>query len=56
MVKDALHVVHHRAAGSDTHKMEITATVRLCGGPGDQVSDTRAFSALPERLDALTAG
>ena len=34
MMNDALHVVHPRAAGLDVHKMEITATVRLCDEPG----------------------
>ncbi len=55
MMKDALHVVHARAAGLDIHKMEITSTVRLCDGPGDPVCETKAFSALPEGLEALAA-
>ena len=55
MTKDALHVVHSRKAGLEIHKMETTATVRLCDGPGDPVCETKAFSALPEGLAALTA-
>ena len=55
MLKDALHVVHPRAAGLDIHKMEITATVRLCDGPGDPVCETKVFSALPEELEGVTA-
>ena len=55
MMKDALHVVHLRAAGLDIHQMEITATVRLCDGPGDPVCETKAFSALPDGLAALAA-
>ena len=31
MMNDALHVVLPRAAGFDVHKMEIAATVLLCG-------------------------
>ena len=30
MMTDPLHVVHARAAGLDVHKMQITASVRLC--------------------------
>ena len=33
MMNDDLHVVHTRAAGLDVHKLEITATVRLCAAP-----------------------
>ena len=55
MMKDALHVVHPRAAGLDIHKMEITATVRVCDGPGGPVCETKAFSALPDGLEALVA-
>ena len=53
MMNDALHVVHPRAAGLDVHKMEITATVRLCDEPGEPVCETRSFSALPPGLDEL---
>ncbi len=53
MMIDALHVVHPRAAGLDVHKMEITATVRLCGEPGEPVCETRTFSALPPGLEEL---
>ena len=44
MVNDALHVVHPRAAGLDVHKMEITATVRLCDKPGEPFCETRSFN------------
>ena len=53
MMNDALHVVHPRAAGLDVHKMEITATVRLCDAPGEPVCETRSFSALPPGLEEL---
>ena len=55
MVNDELHVVHARAAGLDVHKMEITATVRLCEGGGAPRSETRRFDALAPGLAALTA-
>ena len=47
MMNDELHVVHARAAGLDVHKMEITATVRLCGPVGVPACETRRFTALP---------
>jgi len=53
MVNDELHVVHARAAGLDVHKMEITATVRLCGAAGPPESETRRFEALPAGLREL---
>ena len=47
MMKDALHVVHPRAAGLDIHKMEITATVGVCDGPGGSgLRDEVLFFAL----------
>ena len=49
MMNDDLHVVHGRAAGLDVHKMEITATVRLCEAGGEPVCETRRFEALPRR-------
>ena len=39
MKTDAMHVVRPRAAGLDVHKMEITATVRICEGEGEPVRD-----------------
>ncbi len=53
MMNDDLHVVHARAAGLDVHKMEITATVRLCGAGGEPVCETRRFDALPEGLGEM---
>ena len=53
MVNDELHVVHARAAGLDVHKMEITATVRLCLADGPPVSETRRFEALPAGLGRM---
>ena len=44
MKTEGLHVVRPRAAGLDVHKMEITATVRLCEGEGEPVVETRCFS------------
>ena len=45
-----------RAAGLDVHKLEITATVRLCGAPGGEPTcETRTFSALASGLAALVA-
>ena len=44
-----------RAAGLDVHKMQITATVRLCeAGSGPARTATRTFSALPDGLRAMT--
>ena len=51
---DEMHVVHPRAAGLDVHKMQITASVRLCQPGGVVASATREFSALPEGLAELT--
>lgn len=53
MMNDAFHVVHPRVVGLDVHKMEITATVRLCDGPGEPVCETRNSSALPQGLEEL---
>ena len=53
MVKDVLHAVHPRAAGFEVHRMEITATVRLCDGPGEPVCETGSFRALPPGLEEL---
>ena len=37
MMSDTLHVVHARTAGVDVHKMQITASVRLCApGAGER--------------------
>ena len=55
MLNDELHVVHARAAGLDVHKMEITATVRLCVNAGEPVCETRRFDALAGGLAALSA-
>ena len=54
MQPDELHVVHARAAGLDVHKMQITASVRICQPGGGVQCATRQFSALPEGLRALT--
>ena len=51
---DQLHVVHPRAAGLDVHKLQITASVRLCQPGGGVQSATRQFSALPPGLSSLT--
>ena len=51
---DELHVVHRRAAGLDVHKLQITASVRLCRAAGGVECATRQFSALPVGLGALT--
>lgn len=53
MMNDEMHVVHARAAGLDVHKMEITATVRLCEGAGSPRCETRRFDALAPGLAAL---
>ena len=39
---DDLHVVHACAAGLDLHKVEVTATMRLCEGGGQPVCETAA--------------
>ncbi len=54
MLTDKMHVVHPRAAGLDVHKMEITATVRLCSPEGGD-SETEAFSILESRMRDLVA-
>ena len=54
MHPDEMHVVHARAAGLDIHKMQITASVRVCQPGGGVQCATRQFSALPAGLDALT--
>ncbi len=51
---DEMHVVHPRAAGLDVHKMQITASVRLCQPGGGVQCATRQFSALPDGLAELT--
>ncbi len=53
--EDGRHVRGARAAGVDVHKMEITATVRLCEGEGEPVVETRGFSTLPSGLDEMVA-
>ena len=55
MRNDELHVVHARAAGLDVHKMEITATVRLCVNAGEPVCETRRFDAHAGGLAGLSA-
>ena len=55
MKTDAMHVVCPRSAGLDVHKMEITATVRLCDGDGEPVMETRCFSTLPSGLEEMVA-
>ena len=55
MKTEGLHIVRPRAAGLDVHKMEITATVRLCEGEGEPVMETRCFSTLPSGLDEMVA-
>ena len=38
------------------HKLQITATVRMCAAPGSEPTcETRTFSALASGLDALVA-
>lgn len=54
MMNDELHVVHARAAGLDVHKMEVTATVRLCEGAGLPRFETRRFDALGPGLAELS--
>ena len=55
MKTEALHVVCPRAAGLDVHKMEVTATVRLCAGGGAPEIETRGFSTLARGLDEMVA-
>ena len=50
---DEMHVVHPRAAGLDVHKMQITASVRLCQPGGGVQCAARQFSALPAGLAEL---
>ncbi len=54
MINDDLHIVHSHAAGLDVHKMQITASVRLCEHAGESPRcDTRSFSALPDGLGQM---
>ena len=55
MKTEGMHVVRPRAAGLDVHKMEITATVRLCEGEGEPVVETRCFSTLPSGMEEMVA-
>ena len=50
MKTEGLHIVWPRAAGLDVHKIEITATVRLCEGEGEPVVETGCFSIPPSSL------
>ena len=53
---DLMPGVWPRAAGLDVHKMQITASVRLCEpGGGAPRTAVREFSALPLGLEELTA-
>ncbi len=52
---DSLHVVHARAAGLDVHKMQITASVRICAAGGETRVETRTFDALASGLDEMIA-
>ena len=56
MMTDNLHVVHACAAGLDVHKMQITASIRICvpGGGTPQV-ETRTFEALASGLSEMVA-
>ena len=54
MINDDLHIVHARVAGLDIHKMQITASIRICDPGGGQARcETREFSALPSGLALL---
>ena len=55
MKTDSLHVVHARAAGLDVHKMQITASVRICAAGGEPRVETRTFDALASGLDDMVA-
>ena len=55
MKTEGLHVVRPRTAGLNVHKMEITATVRLCEGGGEPEVETRCFGTLPSGLDEMVA-
>ena len=56
MPTDRTHVVHPRAAGLDVHKMESTATVRLCPPEGGEPeTETLAFSTLESGMRDLVA-
>ena len=52
---DDMHVVCSRAAGIDVHKMQVTATVRICEAHRKPPRVAlRTFSALPGGLRAMT--
>ena len=53
---DSMYVAVPRAAGIDVHKMQLTATVRLCyPGRADTARATRTFGTDPPALAALAA-
>ncbi len=53
---DSMHVVVPRAAGIDVHKMQVTATVRLCRpGVANAAITTKLFGTDPPGLEQLTA-
>ena len=52
---DSMHVAVPRAAGINVHKMQVTATVRLCEpGRTDAAIATRVFGTDPPALRALS--
>ena len=56
MINDDLHIVHSYAAGLDLHKMQITASVRLCKGAEESPRcDTRSFATLSNGLEQMTS-
>ena len=52
---DSMHVAVPRAAGINVHKIQVTATVRLCEpGRTDAAIATRVFGTDPPALRALS--
>ena len=56
MKTEGLHIVRPRAAGLDVHKMEITATVRICRGEGEPVMETRVSASMALALEHIGWG
>ncbi|MCY3671644.1 MAG: IS110 family transposase [Alphaproteobacteria bacterium] len=53
---DLLHVVEPRAAGLDIHKLQVTASTRLCPPDGGEpLGATREFRTTPAGLAEMTA-
>ena len=54
MINDELHVEHTRAGGLDVHKMQVTASVRVCNFNGGHLQcETHIFGAVPNGIEEM---